>query len=131
MKLHACGPIRCDSEGSGSCKTCRAWLHVHVRLCSRIMMLGRQSDTGKTTDHRDAFEEYIKSSFLNGKNPGSKTLTRSKGERVTQFLLGRSNEEDAHFKFWVKSREFKLMDYPALGLHNILCVPAKSKVYYT
>ena len=78
--------------------------------------------------HREAFEKYIHCNFLQGKKAGSKTVTRSKGDRIVSFLMGRPVEEDAHFKFWVKSREFKLMDYPALGLSNILCMPAKAKV---
>lgn len=78
--------------------------------------------------HREAFEKYIKSNFLSRKNAGSKTMTRSKGDRVVRFLTARCEDEDAHFKHWVKTREFRLMDYPALGLRNILCVPAKAKV---
>lgn len=78
--------------------------------------------------HRDAFQEYLQEKFIQGKNAGSKTVTRSKGERVRSFLTGKSTGEDAHFKFWVKSRAFRLMDYPALGLKDILCMPAKAKV---
>ena len=29
------------------------------------------------------------------------------------------------FKFLVKSHGFRLMDYPVLGLSNVLCLPAK------
>ena len=59
------------------------------------------------------------------KKAGSNTITRAKGERIVAYLLGRSVEKDAHFRFWVK---FRLMDYPALGLKDILCVPVKTKV---
>lgn len=65
---------------------------------------------------------------MRGKKAGSKTITRSKGDRIVSFLTGRSTSEDAHFRFWVKSRGFKLMDYPALGLKDILCIPVKTKV---
>lgn len=78
--------------------------------------------------HREAFEKYIKSNFLSGKNTGSKTMTRSKGGRVVHFLMARCEDEDAYFKYWVKTCEFRLMDYPVLGLRNILCVPVKAKV---
>ena len=78
--------------------------------------------------HREAFEKYINDTFLRGKTAGSKTISRSKGERVVRFLSGKSCDEDAHFKYWVKSRGLRLMDYPSLGLKNILCVPAKAVV---
>ena len=63
-----------------------------------------------------------------GENVGIKTITSTKGDRIISNLSGRYSEEDAHFRFWVKSREFKLMDYPALGFQNILCMPSKTKV---
>ena len=78
--------------------------------------------------HQDAFDAYIQENLLQTKKAGSKTIARSKGDRIVSFLLGKSTSEDAHFKFWVKSRAFQLMDYPALGLKNILCMPAKTKV---
>ena len=49
-------------------------------------------------------------------------------ERVVHFLSGKSCDEDSHFKYWVKLRGLRLMDYPSLGLKNLLCVPAKATV---
>ena len=81
-----------------------------------------------TMRYREAFESCIQENILQPKYPGSKTITRSKGVNIVSYLTGRSIDEDDHFRFWVKSRGFKVMDYPALGLQNILCVPAKKKV---
>ena len=53
-------------------------------------------------------------------------LTRSRGAEIVAYLSGdHAGETSAHFKFWVKSRGFLLMDYPVLGLSNVLCLPAK------
>ena len=85
---------------------------------------------------REAFEAFVKSSFVQTKKTGSKVLTRSRGAEIVAYLSGdggkTSTSISAHFKFWVKSRGFWLMDYPVLGLSNVLCLPAKpqKKVYY-
>ena len=76
--------------------------------------------------HREAFEDWTKNTFLSAMKTGSKILTRSQGEEVKTILSGATPAKDAHFKFWVKSRGFRLTDYPALGLHNVLCLPAKT-----
>ncbi len=75
--------------------------------------------------HREAFEKFIQKTFLDQKKAGSKVMTRSRGAEVTAFLTGATPAQDAHFKFWVKYRGFRLMEYPALGLKNVLCLPAK------
>ena len=63
--------------------------------------------------HRKAFEKYISDTFLRAKTAGSKIISRSKGERVICFLSGKSCDEDAHFKYWVKLCGLRLMDYPS------------------
>ena len=65
--------------------------------------------------------------FLLTKKAGSKTICPSKGDKIISFLSGESTGEDTHFRSWVKSCGFRLMDYPALGLKNILCMPANVK----
>ena len=79
---------------------------------------------------RNDFEEYLSSSFVQKKKSGSKVISRAKGEEIVAYLsaAGEDVKVDAHFKFWVKSRGFRLLDYPVLGLKNVLCLPAKKKV---
>ena len=81
---------------------------------------------------REAFEAFVKSSFVQTKKTGSKVLTRSRGAEIVTYLLRDNGNTSAHFKFWVKSRSFRPVDYPVLGLLNVLCLPAKpqKKVYY-
>ena len=61
---------------------------------------------------RAAFNEFILKNFVEKRKNGSKVITRSKGAEITANLSGPKSVEDAHFKFWVKSRGFRLMDYP-------------------
>ena len=56
---------------------------------------------------KDTFQTFLVDSFLSGKKPGT------------------CNDSDHHLKFWVKSRKFSLMSYPALGLSDVLCLPAR------
>ena len=81
---------------------------------------------------REVFEAFVKSFFVQTKKMGSKVLTRSRGAEIVAYLSRDSGKTSAHFKFWVKLRGFRLMDYPVLGLSNVLCLPAKpqKKVYY-
>ena len=77
---------------------------------------------------RDAFEDHVKRTFVDQKKNVSKVMTRSRGAEITAYLLGSKEADDVHFKFWIKSRGFCLMDYPVLGLKKVLCLPAKKKV---
>ena len=58
----------------------------------------------------------------------SKVITRAKGNKIIALLKGTCNDSGHHLKFWVKSRKFSLMSYPALGLSDVLCLPARKKV---
>ena len=77
---------------------------------------------------RAGFEDFIQKNFVEKKKNGSKVITRGRGAQISEYLSGSRSVEDSHFKFWVKSRGFKLMDYPVLGLKNVLCLPVKKKV---
>ena len=77
--------------------------------------------------HREEFERFVEESFVKEKKSGSKVITRSHGDKIVACLKGLS-AVDAHLKFWVKSRGFRVMDCPTLGLMDVLCLPAKTKV---
>ena len=81
-------------------------------------------------DHKKRFEEFCAETFLEGENKGSKSMTRAKGEKVIALLRKDGNPDDyiPKFKHWVKTRGFQLITHSALGLLNILCLPAKTNV---
>jgi hypothetical protein len=79
-------------------------------------------------EHREAFSVWLEKTFSAEKKVGSKVLTRRQVEEVKAYLCGAAPAKDAHFKHWVRSRGFRLVDYPVLGLHNVVCLPAKTKV---
>ena len=83
-------------------------------------------------DNHEAFDKYLKESYIDIEKKGSKTVTRSKGAKIIALLEDdTSGTSDARFKHWVKSRGFQLLDYPTLGLKNVLCLPCKNKVIYS
>ena len=81
-------------------------------------------------EHQETFDDYLKENYIDNRQKGSKTITRSKGARIIALLEAKEipGDTDPHFKHWVKIRGFQLMDYPTLGLKNVLCLPCKNKV---
>ena len=65
---------------------------------------------------KDTYQTFLVDSFLSGKKPGSKVITRAKGNKIVALLKGTCNDSDHHLKIWVKSRKFSLMSYPALAV---------------
>ena len=61
---------------------------------------------------KDNFQTFLVDSFLSGKKPGSKVITRAKGNKIIALLKGTCNDSDHHLKFWAKSRKFSRMSYP-------------------
>ena len=56
----------------------------------------------------------------------SKAVPWPKGERIVKGHP-ESCDYSPRFKNWVKCRRFKLVSYAALGLRDVLCLPAKRK----
>ncbi len=79
-------------------------------------------------NRKEKFEEFCKEAFINGK--GSKTITKCKGEKIVRLLKkkGDLSAFDPKFRHWVKNKEFQLISHSALGLKDVLCLPAKCKV---
>lgn len=82
-----------------------------------------------TMDQKEKFNLYCKERFLE-KCLNSKTVSKEKGEKVVKYLKGElpATEIDAVFKHWISRKGFKLVDYPPLGLKDVLCLPAKNKI---
>ena len=69
--------------------------------------------------------------YLQKKANGSIVVTKARADEVKLFLQGKGRKQDKTFTHWVKRRKFQLMNYPALGLSNILCTPVTEKVKVT
>lgn len=78
-------------------------------------------------EQRQKFEEFCKEKF-SAVSSTSKTITKDKGEHIKRILNGDISGADPSFKHWVIRKGFKLIDYPLLGLKQVLCLPAKKKV---
>ena len=69
--------------------------------------------------------------YLQKKANGSIVVTKARADEVKLFLQGKGRKQDKTFTHWVKRRKFQLINYPALGLSNILCTPVTEKVKVT
>lgn len=76
-------------------------------------------------EQRQKFEDFCKEKFSTVST--SKTITKEK-EHIKRVLNGEDTAADPAFKHWVTKKGFKLIDYPILGLQQVLCLPAKKKV---
>ena len=59
-----------------------------------------------------------------------KTISRAKGDNIIRLLKKEGDMNDYTPKFWhcVKSKGFQLISHSALGLKDVLCIPAKTSV---
>ena len=145
----------CAIYGSHPPQFCNPWIvQVGRRMLKRsslLLLIGTENsshtvrmanfvsspvsvDTSTVTidnvdSHANTFKEYLRSCI----RKGSKVISRDKGEKIVKLLKGTSFPEpiDPHFRFWVKKRKFRLMDYPSLGLKDVLCLPTKETVCYS
>ncbi len=86
-------------------------------------------------EQRAIFERFCKERY-GGFGDGalgclkSKTVTKAKGEKIVRVLKGEpeADQYSPKFKHWVKQRSYKLVSHAALGLTDVLCLPAKKKV---
>ena len=75
------------------------------------------------------FETFCRQTYLGESGvsaPKSKTVTKTRAESIVNVLRGESG--DPRFVHWIKKRGFQLVSHPVLGLHDVLCLPAKHKV---
>ena len=88
-------------------------------------------------DQKDIFISFCNSRYgMSGEedHPAScarsKTVTKAKGQKIINVLKGNpiAQEYSPKFRHWVKQRGFKVMSHHALGLVEVLCLPAKIKV---
>ncbi len=76
-------------------------------------------------------KEFEKFCFLENDLKGSKTISREKANKVIMYLKKDPTADySPKFKHWVKMRKFQLVTYTAFGLHDVLCLPAKSEVLF-
>ena len=59
------------------------------------------------------------------KSKTSPVLKDDKYETVINFLKHPSSSKDKHFRHWVKSKQFQMMDLPGLGIKDAVVVPGK------
>ena len=63
----------------------------------------------------------------------SKVLSKEKYDQIVFQLSDSATSSVLHAKFrwWIKDKGYKLLNFPELGLTDVLCVPAKKQVIFT
>ena len=99
------------------------WSMLHV-------WLGKGAEK-MASNSRQEFTAFCRERYGTDEEEGgcqkSKTVTAGKGEKIVAVLKG-SEAYSSNFRYWVRRRGFKLMSYSALGLNDVLCLPAKKPV---
>ena len=72
--------------------------------------------------HREVMESHVAELLESHR---SSMITGEKYDEIVGYLKDRTQAVSAHFRHWVKSRHFALMDFPALGVTDALIIPAK------
>ena len=91
--------------------------------------MAAQDSPGLTPQqHRELFERYCRKRFHDGGRGCSKTVSTKKRDKVVRYL-GNMLEPNAavspHFRFWVKSRGFQLVEMDGA---KVLCLRNKQRV---
>ncbi|KAK3710181.1 hypothetical protein QZH41_010577 [Actinostola sp. cb2023] len=73
---------------------------------------------------RRNFQRWVQMNY--GENSRTKTITRAKYSKICRYLLGEPLiETDAKFRFWVKSKGFRIVQSDDISAYGILYVPIK------
>ena len=77
----------------------------------------------KSTFRRN-FQRWVQMNY--GENSRTKTITRAKYNKICRYLLGEPLiETDAKFRFWVKSKGFRIVQSEDMSVYGTLYVPVK------
>lgn len=82
-----------------------------------------QNSTVEHNSFRQNFQTWVDANY--GENSRTKTITRAKYSKICRYLMGEQVETDAKFRFWVKSKAFRIVRHdfePSIG---VLCVPVR------
>ncbi len=77
-----------------------------------------------SSDHqsfRHNFQAWVDSNY--GEHSRTKTITRAKYTKICRYLMGEEVETDAKFRFWVKSKAFRILRHQLDPNIGVLCVP--------
>lgn len=73
---------------------------------------------------RRNFQGWVELNY--GENSRTKTITRKKFNKICRYLLGEPQvETDAKFRFWVKSKGFRIAHAEDSQDYGVLYVPVK------
>lgn len=85
-----------------------------------------QNSAATAVEHnsfRQNFQTWVDSNY--GENSRTKTITKAKYSKICRYLMGEAVETDAKFRFWVKSKAFRIVRHDLEPSIAVLCVPVR------
>eukprot|EP00731_Ephydatia_muelleri_P017096 Em0010g194a len=80
-------------------------------------------------DQKQLFDRFCVEQFKDRDDKTSKTISRENGQRIVNVIKKDPSAVtySSQFKFWVKKKRFELINHLALGVKDVLCLPAKTQ----
>ena len=85
------------------------------------MEVPTQQQNSEHQSFRHNFQAWVDSNY--GEHSRTKTITRAKYTKICRYLMGEEVETDAKFRFWVKSKAFRILRHQLDPNIGVLCVP--------
>lgn len=85
------------------------------------MEVPSQQHSSEHQSFRHNFQAWVDSNY--GEHSRTKTITRAKYTKICRYLMGEEVETDAKFRFWVKSKAFRILRHQLDPNIGVLCVP--------
>ncbi len=81
-------------------------------------------------EQREPFDQFIRETYIDADPKKSKTVTREKAAKIIDVIKKNRCAKECcpKFKHWVKQRGFSLVNHGALGLKDVLCLPARTNL---
>eukprot|EP00731_Ephydatia_muelleri_P034823 Em0080g4a len=109
-----------------------------INMMPFVVNIGRQMTLKLFVDNLDSiicdqkqlFDRFCVEQFKDRDEKTSKTISREKGQRIVNVIKKDPSAltYSSQFKFWVKKKRFELINHPALGVKDVLCLPAKTQI---
>lgn len=97
------------------------WIFWHTASSSGVHL---KTMSLERSSFRRNFQGWVELNY--GENSRTKTITRKKFNKICRYLLGEPQiETDAKFRFWVKSKGFRIVHMDDGRSYGVLYVPVK------
>ena len=95
----------------------------NLALADQVLIMDVKMSLERSSFRRN-FQRWVEANY--GENSRTKTITRAKYNKICMYLLGEPGvDTDAKFRFWVKSKGFRITSSEDGQSYGMLFVPVK------